>query len=96
MGVGSVMGTGALIEVQLDFKPRVIELYNVTAPASAVWVEGMADASMFLRVTAGDATVPTSNAITPGLANGSAFGFRIGTNADINTAAEQIRWVAHE
>lgn len=95
MKCGSVTGTGAAIEVQLDFQPRLIEVYNVTAPASGVWMEGMADASAFKRVTAGDATLITSNGITPGI-DGSEFGFTIGTDADLNTAAELIRWVAHE
>lgn len=95
MGTGSVVGTGASIEVQLDFQPRVIELYNVTGLVTAVWVEGMADASAIKRVTAGDMTVVTTLGVTPGIA-ASEFGFTIGADTDINVAAELIRWVAHE
>lgn len=96
MAVGSVLGTGATIAVQLDFQPRVIELYNITGLVTAAWVEGMADASAVKRVTAGDMTVVTTLGVTPGYDSDTPFGFRIGADTDINVAAELIRWVAHE
>lgn len=90
--VGSVIGTGAVIEVRgVEFRPRVIKLLNVTALARGEWVEGMADDSVVQSVTAGDMTLEVADGITP-----RSDGFDIGALAALNTATELIRWVAHE
>jgi len=88
---GAVTGTGANLDVRtVGFRPRRVELYNVTGLVSAVWTDSMADAAGLKRVTAGDATVMTAG-VTP-----LSDGFRIGTDADVNAVGEVVHWVAHE
>lgn len=90
--VGSVYGTGAAIEVRgVEFRPRKVELYNVSSGDKMVWMEGMADDSGVKTVAAGATTVPTTGGVTP-----RSDGFDIGTDADVNASGELIRWVAHE
>lgn len=92
MVVGSVTGTGSAMDITtVGFKPRKVELFNITGLVTGVWVEGMADASVAKRVTAGDMTVPTTGGVTP-LSNG----FTLGNDSDLNVAAELVRYVAHE
>lgn len=92
--IGSVVGTGAEIEIKkglIDFKPRVIRLFNVTGLVTAEFVEPMPDASALKRVTAGDLTYITTLGITPFFQ-----GFKIGADTDINVAGEVIHWVCEE
>ena len=92
MVTGSFVGTGSAVDVKtVGFRPRRVELFNVTGLAVAHWTDAMADASMVKQVTAGTMTFPTSNGVTP-LANG----FRLGADGDMNVAAETVHWVAHE
>jgi hypothetical protein len=90
--VGAFNGTGAVVEVRgVEFRPRKVELYNVTGLATAVWVEGMADDSALKEVTAGTKSLITSAGVTP-----RSDGFDLGADADLNVSAELVRWVAHE
>lgn len=90
--VGSVVGTGALIEVRgVEFRPRKVELFNMGSGDEGKWVEGMADDSLFKRLAAGTGSVETSGGVTP-----RSDGFDIGTDTDVNASGELIRWVAHE
>jgi hypothetical protein len=91
--VGSVIGTGADLEVRgLEFRPRVVRIFNVSADnARAEWMEGMADDSAYKVITDGTQSIITSNGITP-----LSDGFGIGADADLNVSGELIRWVAHE
>lgn len=92
MVTGSFVGTGAAVDVKtVGFRPRRVELFNVTGLALAHWTDAMPDASMVKQITAGTMTHPLTNGVTP-LANG----FRLGADADMNVAAEQVHWVAHE
>lgn len=87
---GSVLGTGAALEVVADkigFRPKVVRITNLTQLATAVWYEGMADASAFLAVTVGTKSLITSAGITQ-----RATGFSIGTNANLNTAGDIIHY----
>lgn len=89
---GAYTGTGSALSVRtVGFRPKKVELFNVTAPASAVWTKDMADAAMFKRVTAGTGSFVTTGGVTP-----LSDGFQVGTDADLNTAAELVYWVAHE
>jgi hypothetical protein len=88
---GAITGTGANLDVRtVGFRPRRVELINLTGLVTAEWVDTMADGTGIKRVTAGDMTAMTVG-ITP-----LSDGFRIGTDADVNGAGEQIHWVAHE
>ncbi len=75
----------------IGFRPRMVELFNETGLATAVWLDSMKDGEMLKTITAGTLSKVTSTGITP-LANG----FRIGQDADINVIAEKIHWRAHE
>lgn len=90
---GSVTGTGAAIEIATPFAPGVVLLFNRTAPAMAFKSPGMAGDDCIKQVTAGTLSYITSNGITLGI-TGTNKGFTIGTDADINTAAEVVEWVA--
>ncbi len=90
---GAFIGTGSAdVDVRtVGFRPSEVRLYNETAVATAYWQDTMADGEMFKRVTAGDGTLVTSTGITP-----LSDGFRVGQDADLNTAAEKVHWVAYE
>jgi hypothetical protein len=89
---GAFVGTAADLEVRtVGFRPRRVDLTNVTGLVTASWQDTMADDSMCLRVTAGDMTFPTTNGITP-----LSDGFAVGANADLNASAETVHWTAYE
>jgi len=88
---GSFYGTAANIDIRtVGFRPRKVELYNVDGLATLIWTESMADAAGVKRVTAGTMSIATAG-VTP-LSNG----FRLGTDGDMNVAAELVHYVAHE
>lgn len=96
VAVGSVMGSGANIDVRtLDFKPSSVIVLNVTGLATLRWQETMADAAGLKMADSGagatDIAFITSLGITP-LSNG----FRIGADTDVNVDAQVIHWEAHE
>lgn len=93
---GSFPGTGAQLDVKkVGFRPKKVELYNVSGNCQAVWTESMPDAAMQKTVDSGtqqsDVAYVTSNGITP-----LAEGFRLGADSDLNVAAEIVHFVAHE
>lgn len=85
---GGVTGTGAAIEVALDFDPAVVILFNRTAPCAAMKLPGMATDNAMKIVTAGTVSFSAS-VCTLGVGK-----FTIGTDADVNTVAEEIEWLA--
>lgn len=89
---GSVTGTGAAIEVATPFDPAVVILINRTAPALMIKTPGMAGDDSFKAITAGTLSYVTANGITLSRAGGK--GFTIGTDADLNTAAEVVEYIA--
>lgn len=86
--VGSYIGTGSAFNITtVGFRPRSVKLWNITGLTEAVWLQGMPDAAakkLINHATVQNAYV-TANGITP-LVNG----FTVGTDADINTAAETV------
>jgi hypothetical protein len=89
---GSFSGTGAQLDIRtIGFRPKAVKLINQTGLATAEWHEGMPDASMSKRVTAGTMTFPVANGITP-----LSDGFRLGADADMNVAAEVVHYEATE
>lgn len=94
--VGAFPGTGAQLDIKkVGFRPKKVELHNVTGNCSAVWTESMADASMQKTVDSGSGTTdmsfPTTLGVTP-----LADGFRLGADTDLNVAAEIVHFVATE
>lgn len=73
------------------FRPRKVEVVNVTSRDGGEWQDTMADASMLKTVAAGTRTFATSNGITP-----LSDGFTLGADADVNADTEVCHWVAHE
>lgn len=98
---GQVIGTGAEINVALDFTPTKVELYNVTGLASLMWSSSMAPASGVKTITAGTMSFVTTGGVTPVEKrvlsdSGDDRGFKIGADTDINVASEIIHYVAIE
>ncbi|MFW9927895.1 MAG: hypothetical protein ACFFD1_00720 [Candidatus Thorarchaeota archaeon] len=90
--VRSFYGTGADMNVRtFDFRPKRIEVFNISGLCKADWVEGMADDSAVKTVTAGTMSLITTNGITP-LSNG----FSLGADSDLNVSGELCRAVAYE
>lgn len=88
---GSFIGTGAQLDVKVvGFRPKSVELINVTGNLTGKWTESMADASMVKQITDGTQSFITANGITP-----LADGFRVGTDS-INTAAQTVHFIAEE
>jgi hypothetical protein len=86
---GTFFGTGASIDVsQVGFKPRKLELNNVTSGIKLEFVESMADASGIKTLAAGTRSLVTVNGVTL-----SAQGFTLGTDS-VNGVGEKIVWAA--
>lgn len=90
---GSLTGTGSAIEVVTPFAPGMVILFNRTAPCLVVKMPGMAAAASMKLSGAPALTYTGTNLITLGVAAGP-LGFTIGSDADLNTAAEVVEWVA--
>jgi len=89
---GSVVGTGAPIEVACPFDPAAVLLVNVTDPTFGLYLPSMAAASVMKLTDAPALTVPVADGITLGAK--AARKFTIGADADLNVAAEVIHYVA--
>lgn len=95
--VGSVVGTGAAINVQIGFYPRYVKLYNFTSATfeTCEWWYGMPSGSGLKRKDSTFTQITTPAGISQYAgADGYSKGFTIGTDADVNAAAEIIFWVA--
>jgi len=91
MKTGSVVGeTSATKKVILGFKPRSVQLENITGLVSAYKSDLMAGSSAVKRVTAGTMTFP-ANMITL-----EDDGFTIGNDSDLMVDAEVIHYTAWE
>jgi hypothetical protein len=92
---GSVVGTGAAINVSIGFKPRKVVLFQLDTPAKIEWTEDMG-AGKGVKTTGTPAfTALSSNGIT--LLSGTTTysdGFTIGADTDINVDTETIYYVA--
>lgn len=96
--VGTVVGTGATINVICGFKPRYIKIYNFTSATfeTCEWWYGMTayyglkqKNSVFSQLTSlGLAQYSGTDA------QGSGQGFSIGADADLNVDGERIYWLA--
>lgn|SRR3990167_2558327 len=83
-------GTVAAFNITTGFRPRYVKVINLASTGSQVeWFEGMADASGYKRVTAGDMTLITTLGITP-----LSYGFTVGLDLDLNVTSEQLSWIA--
>lgn len=93
---GTVTGTGAAINVELGFTPKVIFLFNKTDPGMFIWTDTMADAEAVKLTDVPALTFPTSNGISvyAGVAGTTGAGFTIGADSDLNAASDVIHYIA--
>lgn len=87
---GSVVGTGAALDVALDFDPAVVILIDETQNVVAIKHPGQPTDEATTIKAAVVGSVPAT--ITLGALGEKKF--TIGTNADVNTIADVVRWVA--
>lgn len=91
---GSFIGTGAQIDITvIGFRPKEVALENVGGGLSAAhWTEAFPDGAMTKEITAGTMSYVTGgNGITP-----LATGFRLGADANLNIAGQQVFFTAEE
>ena len=89
-------GTAAAFTITTGFKPRYVEVWNVTAAGTGLccvkWFEGMADASAIKMDDQGTSeaglTLITTLGITP-----VSYGFTVGLDTDLNVTSEQLSWI---
>lgn len=94
MKAGTVTGTGALINIELGFKPTYVLVVNDTAGDRLEYYDSMADGSAYKRVAAGTGTKITSNGISQYAGDSShKRGFSIGTDG-VNANAVTLRYIA--
>lgn len=90
---GKLTGTGAAISVDLGFKPCFVQVFNITQLSQGAWSDTMADDSAFAVDDSGADTTnieaKSSGGITP-----TSIGFQLGDDADLNTADDEIHYVA--
>lgn len=86
---GSFVSDGAAVTVPCGFRPKKVELLNLSNAARGYWVDTMPDDSVVVA-EGGTESYATSDGITPGDAS-----FDVGTNAVINTSGEEVHWVAY-
>lgn len=93
---GTVTGTGAAINVELGFTPKVVFLFNETDPGIFIWTDQMANAEMVKLTDAPALTFPTSNGVSAyaGVAATTGKGFTIGADSDMNAASDVIHYIA--
>lgn len=95
MVTGSVVGTGATINVEIGFKPRKVVLFQEDTPAKIEWTDDMGAGHGMKTVG-----TPAFSALTTlGISHLSGTtttkdGFKIGADTDVNIATETIFYVA--
>jgi hypothetical protein len=91
---GAYIGTGTAFNIRsVGFRPKLVQLFNSSGLVVATWDDKMPDASAFKQINHADTqnVYVTSNGITP-----LSDGFTVGTDADLNTDAETVTYIAHE
>lgn len=91
---GTVTGTGAAIEVALDFDPAEVTLMKVAGTGAPITMEkhpGMATDTALKTVAAGTRTVAPAGVTLGALGQKK---FTIGTDAGINEVGVAILWTA--
>lgn len=93
---GTVTGTGAALNVQLGFQPKIIRIINETSGDELFWTFSMGADKGYKRVAAGTGAFISSGGITvyPGTSADENEGFTLGTDSDINVNAEVLHYMA--
>lgn len=92
---GSYVGTGTAFDIKnekLGFKPSKITVFRKdTRQDQCEWIEGMADASLFLdKGDDGVRSLVSSNGLTP-----LDDGFTVGTHVGINNSGDTYFYECH-
>ena len=93
---GAVTGTGAAINIKLDFKPIRVDLWNIDDAGGGTdlyWSQGMPAASGRKVIDSGAGTTNLSYISADGITVGG-NGFTIGADGDVNVSGESIAWTA--
>lgn len=88
MATGGFTGAGAIVEVNLGFTPRVVEIFNATDAMQWKKTHNMPANTSIKTVTAGTQTADTTTAITI-----DTDGFSV--SAALAASAKVITWVAY-
>lgn len=93
---GSIVGTGAPINVSCGFVARKVSLVNVSTPTRMEWWDGMAPGAGIKTATAGTMSVVSADGVSPfmGTPNVEGAGFVIGADTDLNQDGDLIYWEA--
>lgn len=103
LAVGTITGTGSAINVSCGFIPRVVVLQNITDSnyPKMTWYKGMTAAYGFLEKT-GTTYVARTLVTSGGISEyagadsaGAGQGFTLGTDSDMNGAADVIYYIAY-
>ena len=92
IAVGRYLDTGtvAAYTFTTGFRPLYVKVQNLASTGATLeWYHGMADASAWKSVTAGDGSLITTLGITP-----LSYGFIFGLDTDTNVTSEQVSWLA--
>lgn len=100
--VGTIVGTGAAINVKCGFIPRMVFLQNITDTnyPSLRWYNGLGNGYGILEKTGTvyiARTIITSGGVTPYTGSdeqGGGQGFTLGTDTDMNGSADVIHYLA--
>lgn len=86
----------AALNVSIGFIPKWVEITNVTNPSYHRWNANMADGKVYQFVGNTGPTLVATGGITPYEGSASASpGFTIGTDAVLNTAADELHFIAY-
>lgn len=85
---GGYVGTGVAFDVSVGFKPKYVQIVNISDPAIVHHNDMMPDAA-FMSQEDGATAYTTSNGIT--LLDD---GFTVGTDAQINTSGDTCHYLA--
>ncbi|MDQ3170286.1 MAG: hypothetical protein M3Q55_09140 [Acidobacteriota bacterium] len=90
MFFGTMTGTGAALDSPaLPFDPAMVMIINQTTLCKGIKLPSMADDDFYKEVAAGTATYDTAGGITLGVKK-----FTLGTDVELNAAANVIHFVA--
>ena len=91
MAVGRFINSSAeaAFTITLGFLPRYVKVINLDDDVQGEWFEGMAAASMFVRIQNGTGNLVTTNGITV-----TSAGFTLGADSSVNGNNKQLSWIA--
>ena len=90
---GKLAGTGAAINVVLGYKPDYVRVINVTQKSITEMTPLMSAAKGIQTLDSGSGTTDIAELSSAGITL-TESGFKLGTNAALNTASDVIYYIA--